>query len=130
MNKVIFQRVAFITFATCALLNPMLDLFPWFGYTMLAGALFYLGSGWYFPMIGNDSHWLANELAGYIYSTVFIANMLESRGMPMGTTLVWFGDLLALALMIYMIARRKSVRRDMLVQSVVLWMASPVPLFV
>ncbi|MCU0377873.1 MAG: hypothetical protein MUC78_06390 [Bacteroidales bacterium] len=130
MNKVILQRVAFIIFASCAFLNPILDMFPWFGYTLLAGALFYLGLGWYLPMISDNSHRLANELVGYVYSTVFIANMLEARGMPMGTTLVWYSDILALALMIFMIVRRKSVRRDMLIQSVVLWMVSPVPLFV
>jgi len=48
----------------------------------------------------------------------------------MGTTMVWYGDILALALMIYMIVRRKTVRKDMLVQSIVLWMISPVPLWV
>ncbi len=130
MNKVIFQRVAFIIFAVCAVFNPMLDMMPWFRYTMLAGSLFYIGSAWYFPMISDDSHWLANEIVGYIYSTVFIANMLESWNMPMGTTMVWYGDVLALALMIYMIVRRKTVRKDMLVQSIVLWMISPVPLWV
>lgn len=130
MNKVIFQRVAFIIFATCAFLNPILDMLPWFRFTMLAAALFYLGLGWYFPMIGDNSHRLANELVGYVYSTTFFANMLWSWGMPMGTTMVSYGVILALGLMIYMIIKRKSVRRDMLIQSVVLFMVSPVPLFV
>jgi len=55
---------------------------------------------------------------------------METWGMPLGKPIVWFGFILAFSLMIYMSLNRKMVRRDMLVQSIVLWLISPVPLFV
>lgn len=130
MNKVIFQRWMFIIFAVCAFLNPILDMLPWFKITMLAGTIFYLGMGWYFPMLIDNGDPLGAELAGFIYATVFFSNFMDSAQMPMASYLLWFGYLMALTQMIYMIVKRKSVRRDMLIQSVVLWLVSPVPLFV
>jgi hypothetical protein len=130
MNKEIFQRVAFIISALCAFLNPILDMLPWFRYTMLAASLFYIGLGWYFTMIRDGGHPLASELAGYIHSTVFIASFMMVWDMPLGKEMTYYGYLLSFALMIYMIINRKTVRRDMLIQSIALWLLAPLPLFV
>lgn len=130
MKKIIVQRVLFIFFAVCAFLNPIADFWPWFRFTMLAGSLLYLFMAWYFPMISDDKNLLENELAGFIYATVFMASFMEVAKMPLGKPLVYFGYLASLGLMIYMIVKRKSVRRDMLIQSVCLWLVSGVPLWI
>jgi hypothetical protein len=44
--------------------------------------------------------------------------------------MTYFGYILAAALMIFMIIRHKTVRRDVLIQSIVLFLIAPVPLFV
>jgi hypothetical protein len=45
MKKDSFQRVVFIIFAICAVLNQLLDTVPWFKYTVLAGSVLYLALG-------------------------------------------------------------------------------------
>jgi hypothetical protein len=105
-------------------------MLPWFKYTMLACSIFYLALGWYFPMIRDGGNPIGAELVGYIYATVFTANLLAVWNMPMGDICVYYGSTLALALMIYMIVRRKTVRRDMLIQSIVLFLVAPVPLWI
>jgi hypothetical protein len=130
MKKKTFQRVIFIIAAICAFFTPILDMLPWFKFTMLLAALFYLGLGWSFTMIGDGNDYLANELVGFFYATVFFGNFMETWGMPLGRPIVYLGCILSLSLMIFMIVKRKTVRRDMLVQSIFLWLVSPVPLFV
>ena len=130
MKKANFQRVMFIIFAVCALLNPALDdHLPWFKFIVEAGSIFYLALGWYFTMIRDGGHWLGNELVGYIYATVFTASVLSAWQMPMAEMCIYYGIFLALALMIYMIIKRKTVRRDMLIQSVILFLVSPIPIW-
>ena len=131
MNKVIFQRVMFIIFALCTLLNLALaSPLPWLKFIVVAGSIFYLALGWYFPMIRDSGHWVWNELAGYIYATVFTASMLSAWHMPMAEMCVYYGIFLSLALMIYMIIKRKTVRQDMLIQSIVLFLVSLIPMWV
>jgi len=130
MKKDRLQRIMFIIFAFCAFLNPILDMVPWFRYTMLAGALFYLALGWYFPLIRDDNNFLANAMAVLIYATVFLGNFLETGGTPTGTAFVYAGYAMAIALMIYMLLKRKTARKDMVIQSVVLFFIAPAPIFV
>lgn len=120
----------FILFVMCAFLNPILDMLPWFRYTLLPGVLFYLALGWYFPLIRDDNNFLANALAGLIYATVFLGNFLETGGAPAGTTIVYTGYAMAIALMIYMLLKHKTVRKDMVIQAVVLFYIAPVSIFV
>jgi hypothetical protein len=131
MNKSILQRLIFIIFATSALLNPFLTgHLPWFKFIVQAGAVLYLSLGWYFTMIREGGYWLGNELVGYIYATVFTASLLSAWQMPMAELSEYYGIFLALALMIYMLIKRKTVRRDMLIQSIVLFLVSPIPMWV
>ena len=120
----------FIIMSACAVLNQLLDTVPWIKYIVLAGSVLYLAMGWYFPMIRDGAKWPCNELVGYIYATVFFANFMDSAQMPLSNYLVYFGDFLAIALMIYMIVKRKTVRRDMLIQSIVLFLVSLIPMWV
>jgi len=130
MKKEFFQRVAFIIFAVCAILNPIFDMLPWFKFIMLAGSIFYLALGWYFPMIRDGGNPMGAELVGYIYATVFTANLLSVWNMPMADICVYYGCFISLALMIYMVVRRKTVRRDMLIQSIILFLVSPITMWV
>ena len=97
---------------------------------MLLAAVIYLGLGWSFAMIRDDYNYLANELVGFFYATVFFGNFMETWNMPLGRPIVYLGCILSISLMIYMLINRKTVRRDMLIQSIFLWLVSPVPLFV
>jgi len=130
MKKDHFQRIMFIIFVVCAFLNPILDMLPLFRYTMLTGVLFYLALGWYFPLIKDDNNFLANAMAGLIYATVFLGNFLETGGTPAGTVIVYTGYAMAIALMIFMLLKRKTVSKDMVIQSVVLFFIAPAPIFV
>ncbi|MCK7534102.1 MAG: hypothetical protein MZV63_25305 [Marinilabiliales bacterium] len=94
MEKKLIQRIIFITCAIAALLNPMLEDVIFLRYVLLAGSMFYLLLGWYFPLLDENKSTLKNELVGFAYSTVFFANFMESAQMPLGTYLVYFGDLL------------------------------------
>ena len=129
MKKDRFQRIMFIIFVVCAFLNPILDVLPWFRYTMLPAALFYLTLGWYFPLIRDDNNFLANALAGLIYATVFLSNFLETEGAPACAAIIFTGKALTIALLIYMLLKHKTVRKDMVIQSVVLFYIAPVPIF-
>jgi len=120
----------FIIFTVCALVNLILDMLPWFRYTMLLGVLFYLALGWYFPLIRDDNNLLANALAGLIYAMVFLGNFLETGGALAGIIIVYIGYAMAIALMIYMLLKRKTVRKDMIIQSVVLFYIAPAPIFI
>lgn len=130
MKKDVVQRVIFIIAAIFAFFTPILDMLPWFKFSMLLAAVIYLGLGWYFTMVSDDKSCWINELVGFFYATVFFGNFMETWGMPLGRPIVYFGFILALSLMIYMNINRKIVRKDMLVQSIFLWLVSPVPLFV
>jgi hypothetical protein len=130
MKKDRFQGIMFIIFTVCALVNLILDMLPWFRYTMLLGVLFYLALGWYFPLIRDDNNLLANALAGLIYAMVFLGNFLETGGALAGIIIVYIGYAMAIALMIYMLLKRKTVRKDMIIQSVVLFYIAPAPIFI
>lgn len=130
MRKIVIQRVLFIACLITALLNQMLEQLTWIRYFLLAGSLIYLFFGWYFPMIKEEKAYLKNELAGFIYSTVFFANFMDSAQMPLSKYLVYFGDMLAIGLMVYMVLKKKTVKRDMLMQSVLLFLVSPVPMWI
>ena len=130
MKKDRLQKIMFIILVLCAFLNPILDMVPWFRYTMLTGVLFYLALGWYFPLIGDYNNSPANAMAGFIYATVFLGNFLETGGTPAGTLIVYTGYAMAIALMIYMLLKRKTARKDMVIQSVVLFFIAPAPIFV
>ncbi|MFZ2285866.1 MAG: hypothetical protein WAV93_02670 [Bacteroidales bacterium] len=129
MKKDRFQRIMFIIFAVCAFLSQILSVLPWFKYTMLAASIFYILLGWYFDMIRNGGDPMGSVLAGCIYSIVFIANFMETSGMPTGVIVLYASILLSFGLMIYMIIRHKTVKRDMLIQSILLFMLSPGPIF-
>jgi hypothetical protein len=58
-------------------------MLSWFRLIMLAGAIFYLATGWYFTMIRDNGDRLASELAGFIYATVFFASFMDSAEMPL-----------------------------------------------
>lgn len=131
MKKTTVQSVIFLVLLVCAFFNPIVTPhYPWFKFIMLAGSAFYLFLGWYFPMVSDSSTSLVNELSGFVYATVFIASFMETWEMPLGKPLVYFCFVLALAQMIYMEWNRTRVRRDMLIQSIMLWLVSGCPLFV
>jgi len=130
MKKDLSQKTAFIIIAICLFMGPIVEKPGFLKYVVLAGAFLYLSFGWFFPLIKDGKNYLTNEIAGFIYSTVFIANFLEQTSMPGARYFTYYGYLLSFALMIFMIVKRKEVRRDMLIQSIVLFMLAPVPMFV
>jgi hypothetical protein len=130
MRKESIQRAIFVICVIVAVLNQLLDEVAFIKYVLFAGSLFYLIFGWNFSLIKDGKFYLENEIVGFIYATVFFANFMDSAQMPMAKYLVYFGDLLAIGLMIYMIIKRKTVKRDMLIQSFVLFLVSPIPMWV
>jgi hypothetical protein len=76
------QRIMFIILVVCAFLNPILDVLPWFRYTILPGALFYLALRCYFPLRRDDNNCLTNALAGLVYSKLLPDNFPEAGGAP------------------------------------------------
>lgn len=130
MKKDIVQRVVFIIAAICAFFTPILDMLPWSKFTLLSVAIIYLALGWYFPMIRDNNSVIANALAGIVYTVVFLGNFMETSGIPIGIVFVYLGYAMAVALMIYMLFKRKTVRKDMVIQSIILFYLAPVPLFI
>ena len=94
MRKDGLQRVIFIIAAICAFFTPILDMLPWFKFSMLLAAIIYLGLGWSFTMIGEGYNCLSNELVGFFYATVFFGNFMETWDMPLGEPIVYLGYLL------------------------------------
>jgi hypothetical protein len=108
----------------------MLEEVSFIKYFLLTGVIFYLALSWYFPLVKLGGTWMENEFVGFIYATVFFGSFLDSARMPMAQFLVQFGIFLATALLIYMIVKRKAVLRDMLIQSIILFMIAPIPLWI
>lgn len=123
-----FQKTAFIVIAVSLFLGPLFNNPGVFTYIVLAGAVLYLLLGWYMPLIRKDKYYLPHEIAGFIYSTVMIASVLEQFLIPGARYFTLFGEALALGLVIYMTVKRKEVDRYQLGQAVVLLILSPVPL--
>lgn len=128
MNITRFQKIAFIVIAVSLFLGPLVSNPGIFTYLALAGATLYLLLGWYMPLIRKDKNFLTHEIAGFIYSTVMIASVLEQYLIPGAKYFTLFGEALALGLVIYMTVKRKEVDRYQLGQAVVLLLLSPVPL--
>lgn len=130
MAKEQLQRIVFIISVLAAILCPMLEEVTFIKYILLVSALFYIALGWYFPMLEDSGGWLENEIVGFIYATVFFASYLDSAHMPYAQYLIYFGMFLATALMIFAIIKKNIVRRDMLIQAIVLFMIAPIPLWI
>ena len=120
----------FIISVFAAILCPMLEEVAFIKYILLMSALFYLSLGWFFSLLREDKGWLENETVGFIYATVFFASYLDSADLPYAPYLINFGVLLATALMIFALAKKKVVRRDLLIQAIVLFLISPIPLWI
>lgn len=80
-----------------------------------------------FYRMKNNPRICWREFVGFIYATVFFGSFMDSARLPMAQILVHFGIFLATALLIYMIVKRKTVLRDMLIQSIILFMIAPIP---
>jgi len=130
MAKVQLQRIVFIISVLAAILCPMLEEVTFIKYILLVSALFYLTLGWFFQMLRETGGWLENEIVGFIYATVFFANYLDSTQTSHNQYLVYPGVLLATILIIYAHSRKYTVRRDMLIQAIVLFLISPIPLWI
>jgi hypothetical protein len=128
MNKEILQRVIFIIATICACFTPILDGLPWFRFTMFIAAVTYLGMSWSFTMIRNDYGLLVNEMVGFFYATVFFGNFMATSGLPFGRIIAYLGYAMTVILMIYMLINHKKVRKDMTVQSIVLFYIAVIPL--
>jgi phosphate starvation-inducible membrane PsiE len=120
----------FIISVLSAILCPMLEEVAFIKYILLVSALFYLSLGWFFSLLREDEGWLENEIVGFIYATVFFAGYLDSAHLPYAEYLIYFGILLATALMIFALVKKKYIRRDLLIQSIVLFLISPIPLWI
>jgi len=123
-----FQKIAFIVIAVSLFIGPIIGKPGLFTYIALMGSILYLFLGWFMPLMWNDKKYLAHEIAGYIYSTVMIASVLEQFLMPGARYFTLYGEALALGLVIYMTLKRKEVNRYQLGQAIVLLLLSPVPL--
>jgi hypothetical protein len=127
MKTSLLQKIAFIIIAISLFMGPLFDKPGVFTYIAIAGSVFYLCLGWLLPMIKDEKQYFSHEIAGFCYSTVMIASVLEQYSMPGARYFTYYGEILALALMIYMIVKRKEVNRYMLIQSVILLCLSAVP---
>lgn len=130
MKKEQLQRIVFIISALAAILSPLLEEVEFIKYILLACALFYLALGWLFKMLTDAGGPLENEITGFVYATVFFAGYLDSAQMPLAQYLIYFSMLLATALMIFALIKNKNVRRDMLIQSIILFLIAPIPLWI
>ncbi len=130
MRKEQLQRIVFIISILAAIFCPMLEEVTFIKYILLVCALFYLALGWFFPMLRETGGWMENEIVGFIYATVFFASYLDSAHMPLAQYLIYFGLLLATALMIFTLIKKIVVRRDMLIQAIILFLIAPIPLWI
>jgi len=130
MKKEQLQRIVFIISVLAAILCPLLEEVQFIKYILLASALFYLALGWFFKMLIDAGGSLENEIVGFVYASVFFASYLDSAKMPLAQYLIYFSMLLATTLMIFALINKKNVRRDMLIQSIVLFLIAPIPLWI
>lgn len=130
MTKEQLQRIVFVISVLAAILCPMLEEVTFIKYILLVSTLFYIALGWFFPMLREDGGWLENEIVGFIYATVFFASYLDSAHMPYAQYLIYFGYLLATALMIFALSKKYNLRRDMSIQAVILFIIAPIPLWI
>lgn len=129
MNKNLIQKILFALVAVAAFFGPMFDRPGALAYIVLIGSLYYLLFGWLFAIIKEEKAYVANEIVGFIFSTVFISNFLEQLSIPGARYITYYGYALSIALMIYCIVKRKEVNRGMLIQSIILFLIAPVPMF-
>lgn len=130
MRKEQSQRTVFIISVLAAIISPMLVEITFIKYILLISALFYLTLGWYFQMLKETGGYLENEIIGFIYATVFFASYLDSAHMPLALYLVYFGLFLATALMIFALVKKDTIRRDMFIQAITLFIIAPIPLWI
>lgn len=123
------QKVVFIIGVIAAVLNPLLEKASFLNYVLVICAVFYLVIGWFVPLLRNDGGKLENGIVGFIYATVFFAGYLSGAQMPFTKYVTYFGILLALSLMFFAFIKRSSVPKGLLVQAVVLFLISPIPLW-
>ena len=120
----------FAILVVMAVLAPIIETAVFLRYILLAGSLIYLLMGWYFRLISDEQPLWANWLAGFVYATVFFASFMSCAKMPLAPTLVYLGMILSLALLVYVLYNRKTVRKEMLAQTIILLLISPIPLWV
>ena len=97
---------------------------------LLIGSIYYLFLGWKLPLIWDRKEYLEHEIAGFVYSTVLFANFFDSLAMPTAKYLLYFSYIISLVFMIFMIIKRKNVKKDMLIQAIILWLFAPIPLWI
>jgi len=127
--KNLLQKVVFIICVLAAFFNPILEEVSFLKYLLLIGAIFYLVVGWFIPLLRDEGGKFENGVVGFIYATVFIAGYLNGANMPLAKYVTYFGILLAISLMFYALIKRSSVRKDLLVQAIILLLISPIPLW-
>ena len=108
--------------------GPVLHKPGIFTYIVLSGSIIYLLAGWYFPLIKEEKMYLRHEIAGFVYSSVMIASVLEQFSFSGARYFTIYGEILALAFAIYMIVKRNEVDRYLLGQSIVLFLLAPIPI--
>mgnify|MGYP000908899142 FL=1 len=130
MASNIIQRIVFITCVIFAFLNPMFEDTGFIKIILLIGSIYYLFLGWKLPLIWDRKEYLEHEIAGFVYSTVLFANFFDSLAMPTAKYLLYFSYIISLVFMIFMIIKRKNVKKDMLIQAIILWLFAPIPLWI
>jgi hypothetical protein len=113
-----------------AFFNPMLENIGFIKFFLLAGSIYYLFLGWNLPLIWDRKAYLEHEIAGFVYATVFFANFFDSILMPLAKYLLYFCYIISFILMVYMIIKRKDVKKDMMIQAIVLWLVAPIPMWI
>lgn len=130
MASNIIQRIVFITCVIFAFLNPMFEDTGFIKIILLIGSIYYLFLGWNLPLIWDRKEYLEHEMAGFVYSTVLFANFFDSLAMPLAKYLLYFCYIISLVFMIFMIIKRKNVKKDMLIQAIILWLIAPIPMWI
>jgi|WetSurMetagenome_2_1015567.scaffolds.fasta_scaffold00143_26 hypothetical protein len=127
MNTNYLQRILFVTCSSAAILCLIFEELHFLKYILFAGSAIYLFFGWSMELIRERKAYLAHEFVGYTYSTVFFAYFFNYIYKVFSQYLIWYGFILALSLVVYMLFKRRTVKTDMLIQSIVLLILAPLP---
>lgn len=130
MKNAKIQIIVFVVVIVSLFVGPILNKPGVITYFSLAGAIFYLFLGWLLPMIKDEKNYVAHEIVGFIYASVMIASFLEQMSISGARYFTYYAEVLAIGLLVYMVLKRKEVLPGMIIQSVILCMFVPIPVFV
>ena len=130
MSGQLIQRALFGVSFAAALANPFIGANGPVNYIVLAGAMLYLLAGWLLPIVEVRKASLKNELAGFVYSTVLMANFMDAASLPLSREMLIFGDILAIGMLVWAAVKRKELERGVLVQAIIVFLISPIPMWI